>query len=269
MIKKTLLIFSIMYVGNLFSQSDLLISPFRVVFENGKNIEEVTVANVGKDTAKYTVSFLQYKMLSTGKLEKIETQEDSILFADKYLRIFPKSVILAPNESQIVRIQVKSPPVLNQAELRSHLYFRSIVNETPDMGTAIDSSGLGFKLVPVYGITIPIIIRIGESSVKANATVNNVTTTDSLPMLNIDIERTGNVSTFGQIELVHTSVEGTKTTIGKVNGVAVYVPLHKRELAIPLKIPVGLDLSKGTLNLKYYSNAENKEIVYFDQVIKI
>ena len=30
------------------AQSDLLITPFRVVFENGKNIEELTVANTGK-----------------------------------------------------------------------------------------------------------------------------------------------------------------------------------------------------------------------------
>ena len=77
---KLFLMFTLFAGLNANSQSDLLITPFRVVFENGKNIEELTVANTGKDTARYTISFLQYKMLSTGKLEKIDLAEDSILF---------------------------------------------------------------------------------------------------------------------------------------------------------------------------------------------
>lgn len=251
------------------SQSDLLITPFRVVFENGKNMEELTVANTGKDTARYTISFLQYKMLSTGKLEKIDQPEDSILFADKYLRVFPKTITLAPNEAQMVRLQLKTPPDLSRGEYRSHLYFRSIVNEKPDMGTQTDSTGIGFKLVPVYGITIPVIIRVGESTVKANAANIVINEANGVKQLTCQINRDGNISTFGQLEIEHTSETGVKTLVGKVNGVAVYTPVHSRELSIPLNIPDTLDITKGSIALKYFSKVEGKEVYYFNQIVNL
>lgn len=251
------------------AQSDLLITPFRVVFENGKNIEELTVANTGKDTARYTISFLQYKMLSTGKLEKIDVAEDSILFADKYLRIFPKTVTLAPNEAQMVRLQLKTPPDLAAGEYRSHLYFRSVVDESPDMGTQTDSTGIGFKLVPVYGITIPVIVRIGQSVVKANPNDIKVTEVNGIKQVDFRIERFGSISTFGNLEIEHTSETGVKTFLGKVNGVAVYTPIHSRDISIPISIPETVDITKGKIALKYFSKIDGKEVYYFEQPITL
>lgn len=266
---KLILLFALIGSFSAFAQSDLLITPYRVVLENGKNIEELTVANTGKDTARYTISFLQYKMLSTGKLEKIETAEDSILFADKYLRVFPKSVTLAPNEAQMVRLQLKTPPDLAPGEYRSHLYFRSIVDEKPDMGTEVDTTKIGFQLVPVYGISIPVIIRLGQSTVKASATDVKLVQADSMQVLNCKIERYGTISTFGQLEVEHTSETGVKTILGKVNGIAVYTPLHSRDLSIPMNIPPTVDVSKGTVVLKYFAKVDGKEVPYFNQPIKL
>ncbi len=266
--KTTFILVLLLFFGTtVLSQSDLLITPFRVVFENGKNIEELTVANTGKDTSRYTISFIQYKMLSTGKLEKIESPEDSILFADKYLRIFPKSITLAPNEAQMVRLQLKTPPDLAPGEYRSHLYFRSIVDETPDMGTETDSTAIGFKLVPVYGITIPVIIRVGTPDVRVNISNVKVEEKDGIKQLSLQVLRQGNISTFGQFEIEHTSPEGLKTIIGKVNGVAVYTPVHSRDLTIPLAIPATVDVTKGTVVLKYFSKIDGKEIYYYNKPI--
>lgn len=268
--KKNLFLIIALIAGiNANAQSDLLITPFRVIFENGKNIEELTVANTGKDTARYSISFLQYKMLTTGKLEKIDQAEDSILFADKYLRVFPKTITLAPNEAQMVRLQLKTPTDLAGGEYRSHLYFRSIVDERPDMGTQTDSTGIGFKLVPVYGITIPVIIRIGQSNVRATAVDLNVTEFEGKKQLNCKIQRFGNISTFGQVEVEFTSNTGERTLLGKVNGVAVYTPLHNRDLTIPLTIPENLNLSNGKVSFKYFSKIDGKEVYYFNETITL
>ena len=208
-------------------------------------------------------------MLTTGKLEKIDVAEDSILFADNYLRVFPKTVTLAPNESQTVRLQLKTPPNLSTGEYRSHLYFRSIVDETPDMGTETDSTAIGFKLIPVYGITIPVIIRIGQSNVKATPIALKITDVNGAKQLDCTIDRYGNSSTFGQLEVEHTSDAGVKTLIGRVNGVAVYTPIHARDISVPLNIPETVDITKGTLVLKYYSKVDGKEVYYFNQPIKL
>jgi len=52
---KTFLVNFILFLTNinLYSQSDVMIFPRRVVFEGNNNIQEVTLVNNGKDTAKY------------------------------------------------------------------------------------------------------------------------------------------------------------------------------------------------------------------------
>gem|GEM_PF-5683234 len=38
------------------AQGDLLIAPKRIVFDGSKRVEEINLANIGKDTATYTIS---------------------------------------------------------------------------------------------------------------------------------------------------------------------------------------------------------------------
>jgi P pilus assembly chaperone PapD len=42
------------------AQGDLLITPKRIVFEGNKQKETLNLANMGKDTATYSISFMQY-----------------------------------------------------------------------------------------------------------------------------------------------------------------------------------------------------------------
>ena len=45
-----------------FCQGDLLIIPKRVLFEDNKQTEEITLVNIGIDTTIYSISFIEYKM---------------------------------------------------------------------------------------------------------------------------------------------------------------------------------------------------------------
>ena len=83
------------------AQGDLLITPVRVVFEGAKQMEELSVSNISKDTARYNISFVQYRMTQTGAFQQIEKPDSGQMFADKMLRIFPRVVTLAPNETQV------------------------------------------------------------------------------------------------------------------------------------------------------------------------
>ena len=44
------------------AQGDLMITPHRVVLEGNKQIEEIVVANIGQDTAFYSISLIEYRM---------------------------------------------------------------------------------------------------------------------------------------------------------------------------------------------------------------
>jgi len=147
------------------AQGDLLITPHRVVLEGNKQIEEIVVANIGQDTAFYSISLIEYRMTDDGSLEEITEPEPGQKFASPILRYFPRSIELAPNESQVVRIQVRRRPGLEEGEYRSHLYFRGVPRQEPlGREAETDTTGIGIRLIPIYGISIPVIVRIGNLS---------------------------------------------------------------------------------------------------------
>ena len=150
------------------AQGNLLITPRRVVFEGTKKSQELNLANTGKDTAKYNVSIVQYRMKEDGSFQEITVPDEGQNFADKFIRFFPRSVTLAPNEAQVVKMQLIKTDQLKPGEYRSHIYFRAVPKQTA-LGTEEklkDSTAIGVKLVPIFGITIPVIIKSGESTAK-------------------------------------------------------------------------------------------------------
>jgi hypothetical protein len=252
----------------LFAQSDLLITPYRVVFEGGKNMEEISLANTGKDTSRYSINFVQYRMNEDGSMEQIAVAETGQYFSDSYLRIFPRSVVLAPNESQIVRVQVKTTGDMQNAEYRSHLYFRSVPNlNAVGNETEIDSS-LGINLIPIYGITIPVIIRIGE--LQATATFSDIVLDKSdNPKITLTINRDGEKSIYGDINVMYIPASGEPIKIGAARGVAVYTPNALRIFSIPLSKPEGVDFNNGKISITYTSAGTPKAEKYCDYTINL
>ena len=82
--KRRLLILLIPILGfcfNSFAQGDLLVSPRRVVFEGDKQKEDLSLVNIGKDTATYSISFLQYDMKEDGSFVQIDKPDSGQKFA--------------------------------------------------------------------------------------------------------------------------------------------------------------------------------------------
>lgn len=167
--KKIFLLFFLFLISiHASSQGDLLITPQRVVLEGNKQIEEIMVANIGLDTAFYSISLIEYQMDEDGNLHEITEPIPGLKFASPFLRYFPRSIELAPNESQVVRIQVRRRPDLEEGEYRSHLYFRAVPKQEPQGKEPLstDTTTIGIRLIPIYGISIPVIVRIGNLSVS-------------------------------------------------------------------------------------------------------
>ena len=118
-----LLLLSIIFTPDVKAQGNLLITPRRVVFDGTKRVQELNLANTGQDTAKYNVSIIQYRMKEDGAFEEITVPDPGQNFADKNIRFFPRTVTLAPNEAQVVKMQVTKMDQLAPGEYRSHVYF--------------------------------------------------------------------------------------------------------------------------------------------------
>ncbi len=177
--------------------------------------------------------------------------------------IFPRSVTLGPNEAQVVKIQLIRSKKLASGEYRSHFYFRAVPKVKPlgEREAVIDTTTISVKLTPIFGITIPVIIRVGEPSVKINLTdlaldiVN-----DTIPRFSLVFNRTGNISVYGDLAVDHVSPQGKVTRVGKANGIAVYTPNTIRRFQFNLIKAPGVDFTSGKLRVTFSAPSDVKPV---------
>jgi hypothetical protein len=254
-------LFALIYSTNAAAQGNLLIIPRRVVFEDSKRTQELNLANIGKDTARYVISVVQYRMKEDGNFEVITKPESGQFFADKNFRFFPRSVVLAPNEAQVVKVQLINTNQLVPGEYRSHLYFRAVPNESPlgEKDTLKKPSSITIKLVAVFGIAIPVIIRNGVSTTVTNLSdVALKIGEGNVPLLTMKINRAGNMSVYGDIKINYISPKGVITQVGIVNGLSVYTPNTTRKFQMNLESKPNINYHTGKLQIIYAAQADAK-----------
>jgi len=246
---------------NLMAQGDLMIIPRRVVFDGSKRSHDLNLANTGVDTARYNISIVHFRMKEDGSFEEIAQPDSGEYFADKYIRFFPRSVVLAPNDAQTVKLQLTRTSQMAPGEYRSHIYFRAVPNVKPlgEKEVLKDSTSISVKLVPIFGITVPIIIRIGESTARVSLSEGSLEmVNDTMPVLKMAFHRTGNMSVYGDITVDHISSRGKVTRVGYIQGIAVYTPNAVRRFKLELDKTVGVDYSRGKLHVAYTSQSDTK-----------
>jgi P pilus assembly chaperone PapD len=252
------------------AQGNLLITPRRVVFEGSKKSMDLNLANTGTDSATYAISLIQIRMKEDGSFETITEPDPGQFFADSYVRFFPRSVTLGPNEAQVVKIQLIKTNELAPGEYRSHFYFRAIPRQKPlgEEDKVKDSTTISVKLIPVFGITIPVILRVGESTTKVSLSdLSFHIVNDTIPQLTMVMNRSGNMSIYGDLAVDYVSQQGKITRVGIANGVAVYTPNLIRRFLFPLNNIPGVDYRNGTLRVLYSASSDVKPVRYAEAEI--
>jgi hypothetical protein len=263
---------SIFSGSELSAQGNLLITPRRVVFEGSKRSFDINLANTGQDSAIYAISLVQIRMREDGGFETITTPDPGQQFADRFVRFFPRQVNLGPRESQVVKVQLIRNNELKPGEYRSHFYFRAVPVSKPlgEENIAKDTTTFSVSLTPVFGITIPVIIRVGISDTKV--TLSDLAfepNTASGPVLKLTLNRTGNMSIYGDIAVDHISLQGKVTRVGIASGVAVYTPNNLRRFVLNLNIPLGVDINSGKLKVIYSAPSDLKTEKYAEAELSL
>ncbi|MEA3446582.1 MAG: molecular chaperone [Bacteroidota bacterium] len=252
-------------------QGNLLVTPRRVVFDGSSRSVDLNLANIGQDTATYAISMVQIRMKEDGGFETITEPDEGQEFANKNIRYFPRTVVLPPDEAQVVKVQLLRANKLEPGEYRSHFYFRSIpkIVALGEEETEIDTTGISVRLTPVFGITIPAIIRIGESNTKITITDVALNKDEDVPKISLRFNRTGNFSVYGDLTVDHISPDGNRTNVGMANGIAVYTPNLARNFQFGLSKAEGVDLSSGKLILQYSAPNDVKPERYAEAELEL
>jgi len=230
---------------------DLLVAPTRLVL-NGKRGTEVILNNIGSETATYRISLELRRMTEEGGLKDISKEDANAIeqAALSMIRYAPRRVTLPPNQPQAIRIAARTPPKLPDGEYRVHLLFRAIPKARPVTKKVEDVKGFRIALTPVYGVTIPLIIRKGK--LKATAGISNarlVTRGDKMA-LEFDLAREGEGSIYGEIKI---RKQGVDDPLFRASGIAVYPEIDRRKVSFPVPKRLAASL-KGPVSIEFYKH---------------
>ena len=208
---------------------DLLVAPTRIILD-GRRGTEVILNNIGDDVATYRVSVELKRMKADGTLEMVTEPTARESAAQAMILYAPRKVTLPPNQPQSIRITARAPQGLADGEYRVHLLFRAIPESRP-VTVPAPSQGVSFRLTPVYGVTIPVIVRLGNLS--ATAAIANVAkdVEGGKPVIALDLSRVGDRSTFGELRVMK---QGVAEPIAIAGGIALYTEVDRRRVTIPI-----------------------------------
>ena len=208
---------------------DLLVAPTRIVL-NGSRGTEIVLSNIGDDVATYRVSVELRRMKTDGTLEDVTAANDREKTAQNMILYAPRRVTIAPNQPQTIRIAARAPAGLPDGEYRAHLLFRAVPPPRP-VAPPQQVKGVSFELIPIYGVTIPVVVRMGNLSAKVGIANVAMTQSNGKPAVALDLTRAGDRSVFGDVRVFKA---GIKDPIAIQRGVAIYTEVGTRHMVIPV-----------------------------------
>lgn len=232
------------------AQGDLLIAPTRLVLD-GRGGGEVILSNIGSREATYRVSLELRRMTSEGELVPVEQAAATIAeqAALEMVRYAPRRVTLPPDQPQAIRISARPGAELPDGEYRVHMSFAALpqVQAISPSSEALPETGFAINLVPIYGITMPVIIRKGELEVTAGLANPRIELASEGPAFRIDITRSGSASLYGDL-LVYR--QGTDEPAFVARGIGVYPEIDSRHSTFSL-LPEQAEAMRGPVRVEF------------------
>lgn len=214
------------------AQGDLLVAPTRVILD-GRRGAEIVLSNIGSQEATYRIGLELRRMLPNGQLKDVPIDEANEVerAALAMVRYAPRRITLPPGQPQAVRVSARPGADLPDGEYRVHLAFRAIPKPKPATQPGQPTQGVTIKLIPIYGVTIPVIVRHGKVEAQVSLGQPRIEAADDGSELVIDMQRQGNGSTYGELSVTR---EGDSEPLVLLRGVAIYPEVERRELRVPL-----------------------------------
>ncbi len=232
---------------------DLLIAPTRVVLDSRRGTE-VILNNIGSEEATYRISLELRRMNDQGRLDDVEVANanEKEKAALEVIRFAPRRVTLPPNQPQSIRIGLQPSETLPDGEYRAHMLFRAIPKTPAATDAQAATNELKIQLIPIYGITIPVIVRKGNLQGTAALANLRIGKDETGPTLEFDMVRKGDRSVFGEIRVTK---PGVAEPIWMEKGIAIYPEVTSRTVSLNMPPEIVAKL-QGEVVVSYHEAAE-------------
>lgn len=234
---------------------DLLVAPTRIVLD-GPRGAEVVLNNIGAEPATYRISLELKRMREDGSLEDIEPENATPAEQAMLDMLFysPRRVTLPPNQPQTIRLGVRPPEGLPDGEYRAHLLFRAVRDPVPAVvdPAAPAPTGVSISLTPIYGVTIPIIVRQGNLVATAAIANPRLESAGDEHALRFDLSKQGNRSVYGEIVVER---PGAAEPLLQARGIAIYAERDSRVVTIPISADMAAAM-RGPVTVRYIEDRD-------------
>ena len=230
------------------AQGDLLVAPTRVILDGSRGTE-VILSNIGSEEATYRIGLELRRMLENGRLVPVEKTEANSTeeAALGMIRYAPRRITLPPGQPQAVRLAARPGADLPDGEYRVHMSFKAIPKPRSVTDEAPQTDGVSIQLIPIYGVTIPIIVRHGRVSAQVAINQPQIVQGEDGPELALSISRTGDSSTYGELRVTKS---GVAEPLVLLRGIAIYPEIGQRDVRIRLTQEQAAQLN-GQLRFEY------------------
>lgn len=238
--------------GSVGGMGDINLFPKRVVIDGRRSIATIGLFNKTADDGDYEIKIVDMAMTPEGQLLNFDNGAPpeitaKVKTASPFLRYSPRRVTLRGSESQTIRIMARGDNELPDGEYRSHFLAVSVPRDE-QQGFSIDDAvaggnpeGIGVQIKPRFGISIPVIVRIGQTTLSVGIReAQLLTAEDGSQAVGLIITRAGTRSAFGDVMV---SASGASKPVALSRGIGIYPEIDERLVIIP----VDPELEPGTL----------------------
>ena len=230
--------------GSVSGMGDINLYPRRIIIQGRQRTAQVGLFNRTVNEGDYEIDIREMAMTPEGRLVALEDADPAIAArvksAKDMIRWSPKRLSLTGNESQTIRLMARPGADVAPGEYRAHFLAISRPDVT-EGGTSIDeavsgrqATGIGVTIRPRFGISIPVIVRVGETTLDLGIEQPRfVDLPDGRRALALALTRSGTRSAYGDLQVFR---EGSGEPIAVVRGVGIYPEIERRTIVLPFEM---------------------------------
>ncbi|MBD2843115.1 hypothetical protein [Erythrobacter rubeus] len=230
--------------GSVGGMGDINLYPRRIVMDQRQRIASVGVYNKTAFEGEYEISVTDMVMTNNGRVIPLDNLPEGIdasnvKTASEMLRWSPRRVLLLGSEAQTIRIMARPPAGLPDGEYRAHFMVVSVPSNV-DEGFSIEDAvsdaqaetgNVGVTIRPRFGISIPVIMRVGPTTLEVGLENISLVQDDQGSSLTLTITRSGTRSAYGDLII---TAPGQDEPVVIARGIGVYPEINSRFVQLAL-----------------------------------
>jgi len=235
----------------------VLLSPMRAIFTDRERTLPVNISNSSDEPATYTISLITMRADAKGQLREVQHETEQEQLAKSLIRFSPRRAVIEPRKRQVIKLMVQKPGNLPKGEYQTRLKFTPLASEKK-AGAQSDQtteSSANFDIEILVASSIPIIIQHGVNAVVTPRTcqIKDAPKAPSGLAATVAFTRSGDASGFGnaRLVLIPTKAPTALREIGKVQGLAIYLPHTEHTVDVPLTGISRKELAAGTVRVEF------------------